>query len=338
MELDSSEIKVIQQYYSSYTRAYTDLLLVLPPLLANSLVGVVLYTSYLAALPVFRREENKDPDRLEFRQTFLAGGFAGCMQSLAAAPIDAIFHRFSVSELLTPGDGQLEKQHMSLWRYSFQKLQSIGLRGVMAGFSLSLVKESASFAMFFSTFEAFKQWSYKQIVEGGGAPVPRYADAKRGATVSSEQTVESIRDKPSAAIYPATVLGAGAAATIALQGVQYPLNRLQDIHLTRLETFDFSTLYEQAQGAGAAGDARRVSGRELARIYLTSYRLTFAEARHMKERNGGGRTSWPRWLYRGFVRHTLSAVPSSSVGLFVFEIMRIRYIENTEGMDVTLDA
>ncbi|KAK7202597.1 mitochondrial carrier domain-containing protein [Myxozyma melibiosi] len=310
---------------------------VLPPLIANSMIGVVLYTTYLTALPLVRFGSDNESGSIGYRQAFLAGGIAGAMQSLAAAPVDAIFHRFSVSELLIPDDKNTgETRHKSLWRYGFEKLQSIGVRGVMAGYSLSFVKESAGFAVFFSTFEGVKQWSYRHIVESYGAPVPRYADAKKGATVGTEQSVDSIREKPSAALYPATVLGAGAAASIALQGVQYPLSRLQNIHLTMLEALDYRTLYRsQNKNKDKDGIQRseRVSGRKLAHIYVASYRRTLAEASRLKDRgrNGG---SWLKWMYRGFVRHALGTVPSSSVGLFVFEIMRIRYMEDFEGVEL----
>ncbi|KAK9321103.1 mitochondrial carrier domain-containing protein [Lipomyces orientalis] len=324
---------------------------VLPPLLANSAVGIFLYTTYLTALPLFSEHKvqinnvlsSTTPDVLTPRQTFLAGFIAGGAQSLAAAPVDAIFTRFSVNELLMQAESG-EMRHKSLWHYSIEKLRAIGLRGVFAGYTISLTKEALGFACFFSTFESVKQWSYARIVRDYGAPIPKYVDAAAKLPAGPKQNQHStIREKPSAALYPATILGAGAAATIALQTVQYPLSRLQNLHLTILESIDFNTLYrheqiqEQAKSKGVAFPAKytQSSRRELLRTYMHTYQEMFRQARALK--NMGKHKAWVRWLYKGFARNTLSAVPSSSVGLFVFEIMRVRYMEEVEGADVELD-
>ncbi|KAK9493308.1 mitochondrial carrier domain-containing protein [Lipomyces doorenjongii] len=320
---------------------------VLLPLMANSAVGIFLYTTYLTALPHCSEHKvqinnvffPQVPDILTPRQTFLAGFIAGGAQSLAAAPVDAIFTRFSVNELLeNPESGQL--RHKSLWRYSIEKLKAIGVRGVFAGYSLAFTKEALGFACFFSTFESVKQWSYACVVRDYGAPIPKYVDAAAKLPAGSKQNKHStIRERPSAALYPATILGAGAAATIALQIVQYPLSRLQNIHLTILESIDFNTIYlhEREQQKAQAKETvpyTRTARRELLRTYIDAYQQMFRQVRTLK--NVGKQKSWLRWLYKGFVRNTLTAVPSSSVGLFVFEIMRIRYMEELEGLDVGL--
>ncbi|KAK9370531.1 mitochondrial carrier domain-containing protein [Lipomyces kononenkoae] len=324
---------------------------VLPPLIANSAVGMVLYTTYLTALPFFSEHRvqinnmlsSQVPDILTPKQTFLAGFIAGGAQSLAAAPIDAIFTRFSVNELLEhPHAESGELRHKSLWRYAMEKLKTIGLRGVFAGYALSFTKESLGFAFFFSTFESVKQWSYSRIVRDYGAPIPKYLDAAAKLPAGSNQNQHSnIREKPSAALYPATILVAGAAATIALQIVQYPLSRLQNLHLTNLESIDFDKIYSRKPSSEHGADnaemvkSARTARRELLQAYIKAYRQTFREARALK--NMGKHRSWPQWLYKGFIRNTLTAVPSTSVGLFVFEIMRIRYIESVEGVTVELD-
>ncbi|KAK9384561.1 mitochondrial carrier domain-containing protein [Lipomyces mesembrius] len=319
---------------------------VLLPLIANSAVGIFLYTTYLTALPHFSEHKvqinnvfsSQVPDILTPRQTFLAGFIAGGAQSLAAAPVDAIFTRFSVNELLeNPESGEL--RHKSLWRYSIEKLKAIGVRGVFAGYTLSFTKEALGFACFFSTFESVKQWSYARVVRDYGAPIPKYVDAAAKLPAGSKQNQHStIRERPSAALYPATILGAGAAATIALQIVQYPLSRLQNIHLTILESIDFNMIYlhEREQQKGEATvPYTRTARRELLRTYINAYQQMFQQVRKLK--NVGKQKSWLRWLYKGFVRNTLTVVPSSSVGLFVFEIMRIRYMEELEGLDVGLE-
>ncbi|KAK9467558.1 mitochondrial carrier domain-containing protein [Lipomyces arxii] len=282
---------------------------VLPPLLANSVVGIILYTTYLTALPLF---SNNDSDSffgpanevLTWRQTMAAGFIAGGAQSLAAAPIDAIFTRFSVSELLEDSLRDSDQTHKSLWRYGWEKLGSIGLRGVFAGYSLSFAKEATGFAVFFSTFEAVKQWSYKRLVTEYGAPLPKYVDRD-----SNPDKHASIREKPSAALYPASILGAGAAASVALQIVQHPLTRIQAVQLTILEAMDFA------------------GSRHFREDYIEAYRRTFHQIKSQKTLS---RHSWLSWLYRGLGRSVIVTVPSTSIGLFVFEIMRVRFMEEVE--------
>ena len=82
-----------------------------------------------------------------------AGFVAGTVQSLAAAPVDAIYTRLTVLEML-------EGNHDNLWKFGFNKLKEIGLIGVFAGYGFSLIKESFGFAFYFSTFEIVKTQGY----------------------------------------------------------------------------------------------------------------------------------------------------------------------------------
>ena len=85
--------------------------------------------------------------------TWRAGFVAGAVQSLAAAPVDAIYTRLTVAEML-------EGSHENLWVFGFNKLREIGLIGVFAGYGFSLVKESFGFAFYFLTFEIIKTQGY----------------------------------------------------------------------------------------------------------------------------------------------------------------------------------
>ncbi|KAK9451473.1 mitochondrial carrier domain-containing protein [Limtongia smithiae] len=294
---------------------------VLPPLVANSLVGIVLYTSYLTALPLFSEKMvsinsifGAAPDVLSWRQAFMAGLVAGGAQSLAAAPIDAVFTGFTVSDLKIPAEGIAvqTQQHKSLWRYSREKLRAMGMRGVFRGYTLSLVKESLGFGAFFATFEGVKHWSYDQIVMQYGAPVPKFVDFMRTQDTPAQHT--TIREQPSAALYPATILGAGAVAAVALQVVQQPVARLQAVFAA------MAVDYDEAYRTGKSS--------AVVRAYADSYGRLLREAAQLKR---ASKRSWMGWLYAGFGRQALSAVPSSSVGLFVFEIMRVRYMESEVG-------
>ncbi|KAF3198327.1 hypothetical protein TWF191_004942 [Orbilia oligospora] len=76
---------------------------VLPPLLANTSMGIILYTSYLQILqhqyaPAGHATKRAYPPP-PYWATFTAGAAAGAIQSLFAAPLDAISYRFDVNEL-----------------------------------------------------------------------------------------------------------------------------------------------------------------------------------------------------------------------------------------------
>lgn len=123
---------------------------VMPPLIANSATGIILYATYLNTLDRLT-SKRETVHNAEFHwyspiDTWRAGFVAGVVQSLAAAPVDAIYTRLSVSEMI-------EGSHQNLWQFGINKLKEIGLVGVFAGYSFSLIKESFGFAFYFSTFE-----------------------------------------------------------------------------------------------------------------------------------------------------------------------------------------
>lgn len=181
----------------------------------------------------------------------------------------------------------LESKHLSLWRYGYKKLQEIGVYGVFAGSGISLVKESLSFALYFASFELVKGTWYHKFVNYW------YRDPdKKG---------------PNRAVFPTFVLFAGGVASLALQIVQYPLGKIQKLHFIRLEAID------------VANKAHTPAWQ----IYLHTYSKTFKQVRRQSVKDAGG--SIIRWLYTGFWWSSLVSMPSTSIGLVVFEIMRLRY-------------
>ncbi|KZF20720.1 mitochondrial carrier [Xylona heveae TC161] len=134
---------------------------VLPPLIANVSVGTILYTGYLQTLAHYH-EPSAHSSKRPYpppppAATFAAGFTAGTIQSLVAAPLDALQVRFNVSDML-------EGHYKSMWEYGRHKLQEIGLRGVFAGWTLSFLKDALGAAVFFSTFEYVKQQAYYGFV------------------------------------------------------------------------------------------------------------------------------------------------------------------------------
>ena len=117
----------------------------------------MLYTTYLQTLGALHEPSSKSSRRVypapDPIHTFTAGFVAGAVQSVFAAPLDALQIRFKTNDML-------EGKYKSIWQYSFEKLREIGIRGISAGWTMSFVKDSISCALSFSTFEYTKGQLY----------------------------------------------------------------------------------------------------------------------------------------------------------------------------------
>ncbi|KAF2146296.1 uncharacterized protein K452DRAFT_355712 [Aplosporella prunicola CBS 121167] len=298
---------------------------VMPPMLANVSIGAVLYTGYLQALGVLHEPSAQSAKRVyppaPPEHTFSAGFLAGTVQSLVAAPLDALQVRFQTSDML-------EGRYKTMWQYGAHKLQEIGLRGVFAGWSLSLLKDSFGSGVFFMTFEYIKSQSYynfvtryygrKHVAQQSDPyhPIIRYDDGVLWPTIRPHYMME-----------PTFILLAGIAASILSQAIHHPLTEIQNVHYGRLESLDYAAQLEQER-------------RGVFRLYYRAYEQTFNQCRTQAKRMG----SWRAWLYKGFIMNTIRQVPSTSAGLIVFEIVRRKYglasdparIEK-DGFDILLD-
>lgn len=281
----------------------------LPPLLANATVGAVLYTSYLTFLGSFYEPASHAAKRVyppaPMLDTFAAGTAAGAIQSLVAAPLDAIQTRFNTRELL-------EKQYRSIWQYSRDKLREIGPRGVFAGWSLSFFKDSLGNGLFFLTFETLKaQVFYSFVTTYYGVFKPIITEPQHWFGRGGKRERPVIR--PHYMLEPSAILVAGVAASIAQQTVQHPLTRVQTIHYERLESLDFAAKQEPTKA-------------QILRNYYRAYQQTYQECKLEAVKLG----SFRKWLYKDFTMSTLRQVPSTSAGLVVFEVLRRKYATDYE--------
>ncbi|KAJ5911043.1 uncharacterized protein N7473_000346 [Penicillium subrubescens] len=289
---------------------------VLPPLMANAGVGAVLYTSYLQVLGALHEPVSQGVKRIwppaPPMATFTAGFAAGTIQSIIAAPLDALQVRLQTSDML---DGQ----YRSMWHYGHHKLNQIGLRGVFAGWSLSFLRDSLGYAVFFSAFEYIKSQSYYSFITW-------YYGALRAETVdqlpspgSSDRGVPLI--KPHYALEPCFLMMAGVVASVAQQTIQHPLSRIQDLHLGRLEYLDHQASLDPSR-------------RQMLRLYYHAYQETWKRCRRKATRAG----SWRLWLFRGFAGSALRQVPSTSAGLVIFELVRRRYASLADAVHIQKDG
>ncbi|EAW07966.1 putative mitochondrial carrier protein [Aspergillus clavatus NRRL 1] len=289
---------------------------ILPPLLANAGIGAVLYTSYLQTLgilyePISRGVKRVYPPASPFH-TFAAGCAAGTIQSIVAAPLDALQIRLRANDML-------QGQYRSMWHYGQCKLREIGIRGIFTGWSLSLLRDSLGYAVFFCSFEYIKSQAYYSFITRFYGSLPAHHLDKLQSSDSSDRGVPLI--KPHYSLEPCFLMFAGVAASIAQQAVQHPLGVVQGIHYARLEYLDHQVNLLSSQG-------------RMMRVYYSAYRETSKRCRKKAARAGG----WRRWLFRGFAGSAIRQVPSTSAGLVIFELVRRKYANPADAIYIRKDG
>lgn len=283
---------------------------ILPPLFANSIVGLLLYSTYLTlfqyftmnrgwklsitGVPIGEGTQHWYAWALSFYDYFRAGFFAGAISSIAASPIDALYSRSSYAELI-----DVNVKSEGIHKYAWKKLKEIGVMGIFAGFWLNLLKESLGFGCYFAVFEVVKTKGYsstKKMID--------WFDRVRGLDIDPND----INNRKSAKALQLTfVLFAGASAATALIGIQYPFNKVQKVHLARLEALDIFN------------KVNKIESSKWFRLYYNSYKQTFDILVAQQMKSG---LTWPAFMYKGFTRYTLTSIPATSIGLLVFEITR----------------
>ena len=280
---------------------------VLPPLIANTAVGAVLYTAYLQTLGLMHEPSSRATKRVypppSPQVSFTAGFLAGSIQSVIAAPLDALQVRFQSTEML-------RGKYSNMWHYAFRKTKEIGARGIFAGWTLSFIRDSLGAGVFFAAFEYIKSQSFYGFVS-------RYYGQFRQLSEVQQESISAQRSqtgrpgiRPHYMVEPTFLLLAGIAASIAQSFIQHPLSRIQEIHYGRLEWID-------SHDHSKPGRPKI----KTFQLYASAYRKSLKQCLAMARREGGLR----RWLYRDFWWSTLRQTPSTSAGLIVFEILRRKY-------------
>lgn len=325
---------------------------ILPPLVANISVGAVLYTSYLQILGHLHEESSTSAKRVfpppSPTETATAGFMAGSIQSLVAAPLDAIQVRY---ERYDPAAINIGKgvQPQSMWAFGRDKLREIGARGVFAGYGLSLLKDSFGAAVFFSTFEYVKaqgfyefiHWYYgslqQDMVQSLAIKRPhesRHTGKHSGHRIleeSSDQTDPLQTIKPHYAIEPSFLFLGGISASIAQSIIIYPLHHVQTEHFLHLEELD-------AQAVRLRNSAR-LHGHErwrMMRVYYRAYQETWQQCKAAARKDNGA--GLRNWLYRGFWWNTVRQLPSTSAGLIIFELVRRKYGQASDEVRISSRA
>lgn len=314
---------------------------ILPPLIANVGVGAVLYTSYLYILGQLHEGSGKATKRVypppSPSSTFTAGFLAGGLQSVVAAPLDALQARFDHNDLMRNG-GNGKPQ--SMWRFGAEKLREIGLRGIFAGWGLSFTKDSMGSAVFFSIFEYVKAQGYYRFVTwyygGLGKDMVDLLAVNRqpGETHSTDgQDDEVAIIRPYYAIEPMFLLAAGISASFTQQLLLHPLTHFQVKHWDHLEDLDARAA--RYRSSAAANPEKKVPRFRMMRAYYRAYQETLAGCSAEAAAEG---ISLNRWLYRGFWWNAIRQVPSTSAGLIIFELIRRKYGFGADEVRITKDG
>lgn len=289
-------------------------------MLANTVVGAVLYTAYLQTLSAIDEPTARGLKRVypppSFQTTFTAGAVAGGIQSLVAAPLDALQVRFQSADLVN-------QKYRNMWQYAHCKVQEIGPRGVFAGYALSLTKDTLGCGLFFGTFEYVKSQCFYSFVSYFYGHYSSLSQTQKEEISAQSTSSNNPVIRPNYLIEPAFLLTAGVTASVAQQLVQHPLGRVQDVHYGRLEYIDAHTHSNPGQKKLRTLD-----------LYANAYRKTFKEVLVLARRQGGLRM----WLYRDFFMTTLRQTPSTSIGLIVFEVVRRKYSSDDDVVKIVKDG
>ncbi|TQV95537.1 hypothetical protein V2A60_000727 [Cordyceps javanica] len=313
---------------------------ILPPLIANVGVGAVLYTSYLHILGQLHEGSGRATKRVypppSPGSTFTAGFLAGALQSVVAAPLDALQARYDHNDLMR-NDGSGKPQ--SMWRFGAEKLREIGLRGIFAGWGLSLAKDSMGSAVFFSVFEYVKAQGYYRFVTwyygGLGKDIVDLLATKRPASTppGGDDASATTIIRPHYAIEPMFLLAAGISASFTQQLFLHPLTHFQVKHWDHLEELDAKA--QRYRSSAAANPERKAPRFRMMRAYYRAYQETLAGCAAEAATDG---VSLNRWLYRGFWWNAIRQVPSTSAGLIIFELIRRKYGFGADEVRITKDG
>ncbi|KAF9291798.1 hypothetical protein BGZ68_002177 [Mortierella alpina] len=318
---------------------------VLPPLIMNSFIGSVLYTTYIFTLPIFHPAFTYQKSRTfpppPFPAVFMAGALAGAAQSLVAAPMDSLKVKFQVQDLAHGG------KHKSMSSFAITTLKELGLKTVYRGYALTLVKDSLACGLFFGVFEWVKQQGYYYFIDElygiredmellkamvgseydtltqhthTPSSTPSSPSSTPTTTTTAATTTCTPRSDPSNRPYfllePLFVLLAGAAAAVAYQAVDYPLEQIKTIFYAKEAEL-------QAEKLRSTPDphTQRLNSSSMRTgpsISSQLYRLTRLECEAQARHSGG----WRRFLFSNFASTAIRAVPAASVGFLVFEMMK----------------
>ncbi|EQL35497.1 mitochondrial carrier protein, variant [Blastomyces dermatitidis ER-3] len=286
--------------------------------MGNVVVGAVLYTSYLQILsglhePTLQATKRIYPPPAP-SLTFTAGFAAGGIQSIIAAPLDALQVRFSTNDMM-------KGQYRNVWQYGKHKLHEIGIRGIFSGWGLSFLKDSFGSALFFGMFETIKSQGYYTFVRYYYGSLQPHRVEKLSVSTAGISSGDIPTIRPHYGLEPCFLMLAGLTASLVQQFVHHPLTLVQTVYYERLEHIDAMAKLDH-------------SGRKMMKHHYEAYLELFMRCQRRALRAGG----WRPWLFGGFFGNALRQVPSTSAGLIIFELVRRKYGVDAEVVHIQQDG
>lgn len=146
-----------------------------------------------------------------------------------------------------------------------------------------------------------------------------------------------LAERPYFLLEPTFVLLAGAAAAVAYQAVDYPLEQIKSIFYTKES--ELAAQKARLQPQAHTQHLNASSMRSGTSISSEVYRMTWTECQAQASNAGG----WRRFLFSSFGSTAIRAVPAASVGFLVFEVMKrkldaLRYEHEDREMALYLDS
>ena len=123
-------------------------------------------------------------------------------------------------------------------------------------------------------------------------------------------------ERPYFLLEPTFVLLAGAAAAIAYQAIDYPMEQVRTIFYAK-ET-ELVAQQERLAPSPRSQHLNSSSMRSGTSISSQLYQMTWQECKHQAQQGGG----WRKFLFSNFGATAIRAVPAASVGFLVFEVMK----------------
>ncbi|KAG0305315.1 hypothetical protein BGZ98_004320 [Dissophora globulifera] len=149
------------------------------------------------------------------------------------------------------------------------------------------------------------------------SPVSSSLSASLPASVTSpSSTLTAESPRPYFLLEPTFVLLAGAAAAIAYQAVDYPMEQIKNIFFAK--EADMQAGKDRNPPAAHSQHLNSSSMRSGTSISTELYKMTWTECQRQAHQAGG----WRRFLFSNFASTAIRAVPAASVGFLVFELMK----------------
>lgn len=189
-----------------------------------------------------------------------------------------------------------------------------------------VIKDSLACGLFFGVFEWVKQQGYYYFIDElygiredmellkAKAPNEFSSTSEQGPPPPTAPS--DVVARPYFLLEPTFVLLAGAAAAVAYQAVDYPLEQVKTIFYAKEAALQAET--QRNTPAAHTQHFNSSSMRSGTSISSQLYTMTWQECSAQAQTSGG----WRRFLYANFASTAIRAVPAASVGFLVFELMK----------------